>query len=51
MAQTSQIVLTCRWPLHKGKEVGDKYAKVGQEKGASPAINSFKIYAKSFFYL
>jgi len=47
MAQTSQIVLTSRWPLHKGKEVGDRYTKVGQEKGGSPAINSFKVYHAS----
>ena len=44
MAQTSQIVLNARWPLHKGQEVGDRFTKVGLEKGASPAINTFKVY-------
>jgi len=47
MAQTSQIVVTSRWPLHKGTEVGARYDKVGKEKGPSPAINSFKVYHTS----
>jgi len=47
MAQTVQIVITARWPLYKSQEVGNRFTKVIQEKGPSPAINSIKAYHTS----
>ena len=47
MAQTTQVVMTTRYPLHKAQEVGSRFTKVLQEKGPSPAIKSVKFYHTS----